>query len=291
MILIAVGAGELLLGGVLLYQLFSPSFIKQAKLVAKENKILLSLTSTPTPSYGFKSTISPAVSNTPYISASYPSQIVDLSNWKLTLPIGEEESPTEVKQPQLASYKIDPWFVVENGGIRFRAAVNGVTTSGSGYPRSELREMVDNGSAKASWSSTAGVHTLFIDQAITHVPEIKQDIVAGQIHDADDDIIVIRLEYPKLFVNVDGDNVATLDENYTLGKRFAIRFVVQNGKTEVFYNNNIAPSYTLNKKYSDAYFKAGVYTQSNCDREKSSLLCNDNNFGEVIIYKVSAAHE
>lgn len=222
-----------------------------------------------------------------------PSEILDLTNWKITLPIGSDEKPIEVKQPVLATYRLDPWFVAtdDGTGVRFRAPVKSVTTSGSNYPRSELREMTRNGTQQASWSTNTGTHTMTIDQAITAVPTTKKHVVAGQIHDAEDDIIVIRLEYPKLYINVDGDNVKTLDENYTLGKRFTIKFVVQNGKTDVYYNNSQTPVYTLTKSYSGAYFKAGAYTQSNCSREQNPSLCNENNYGEVILYDVEVTHQ
>ena len=181
-------------------------------------------------------------------------------------------------------------MITEGSGTRFRAPVNGVTTGGSKYPRSELREMSNNGMVNASWSSGSGIHTMSIDQAFTAVPQTKKHVVAGQIHDADDDVIVIRLEYPNLYVNVDGKNAYTLDSNYTLGKRFTVRFVVNGGQTEVYYNNGKDPLYTLDKNYSGAYFKVGAYTQSNCSKEGSSL-CNDNNFGEVIVYQAIVTHQ
>ena len=102
---------------------------------------------------------------------------------------------------------------------------------------------------------------------------------------------MIRLNYPNLHVRVDGTNVYTLDSHYTLGKRFTVKFVVSEGLTKVYYNNGADPVYTLNKKYSDAYFKAGVYTQSNCSKEGSPSLCNDNNYGEVIIYQATITHQ
>lgn len=224
-------------------------------------------------------------------SLTYTSRILDLTNWKLTLPTGASEKPTEIRQPQLNTFEGDPWFISVSSpsGVRFRAPVNGVTTGGSDYPRSELREMTENGTLNASWRSTSGTHTMFIDQAITALPLKKMHVVAGQIHDKNDDVIVIRLENSNLYVNVDGDNKYTLDSNYTLGKRFNIKFVAKDGKTEVFYNS-VTPVYTLNKDYSGAYFKAGTYTQSNCSREESAN-CNDENFGEVIIYGLSVAHQ
>ncbi len=224
---------------------------------------------------------------------TYPSEIIDLTNWKITLPTGNEERAREVKQPELAKFFLAPWFeavLLPSGlGVRFRAPVNGVTTSGSGYPRSELREMTNNGLSKARWSSSTGPHILRVEEAITAVPKTKKHVVAGQIHDADQDILVIRLEYPKLLVNVDGKNVSTLDSNYVLGRRFVIRLEVVRGRTNVYYNNAVQPAYTLVSDYSDAYFKVGAYTQSNCNREKSSL-CNDDNFGEVVVYQVSVTH-
>lgn len=222
-----------------------------------------------------------------------PAQVLNLTNWKMTLPIGSDEKPTEVKQPVLATYKLNPWFVVTEDGkaVRFRAPVSSVTTTGSNYPRSELREMTNNGMEKASWDTLTGTHTMTIDQAITAVPQTKKHVVAGQIHDADDDIIVIRLEYPTLYVNVDGDNVVTLDKNYTLGKRFTVKFVVHNNKTDIYYNDSSTPIYTLNKAYTGAYFKAGAYTQSNCSREANASLCTDQNYGEVIIYDVTVNHQ
>lgn len=219
-------------------------------------------------------------------ACTYPAQVLDLTNCKQTLPIGESGSPTEILQPMLASYSGNPYFHANSAcdGVVFRAPVNGVTTSNSGYPRSELREMTNAGKDKASWSTAAGTHTMFIDQAITAVPKNKKHIVAGQIHDANDDVIVIRLEYPKLFVDINGETGPTLDPNYVLGKRFTVKFVAENGQIKIYYNGNQSAIYTMSKSISGCYFKAGAYTQSNCSKESD---CSDNNFGEVIIYKLA----
>jgi len=123
------------------------------------------------------------------------------------------------------------------------------------------------------------------------VPKNKPDVVAGQIHGDDDDLIVVRLEYPKLFLSRGKSNLATLDENYTLGKKFTVRFVASDGKISVYYNDNISPIYTLDKKVEQAYFKAGVYTQSNCETEESPDLCHTENYGEVVIYEIELTHK
>jgi len=221
----------------------------------------------------------------PAPGCAYPSQIIDLTNWKETLPTGQPSNPTEIMQPDLAAYSNDPYFHLNSAcdGIVFRAPVNGVSTSGSGYPRSELREMTGNGTTTASWSTSSGTNTMFIDEAIMAVPETTKSVVAGQVHNAKRDLIVIRLEDTKLFVDVNGDGGPTLDSNYTLGKRFTVKFVAENKQIKIYYNGSPDPAYTLDKKGSENYFKAGVYTQANCSTEKN---CSSDNYGEVIIYRL-----
>ncbi len=230
-------------------------------------------------------------SNPPPSGCSYPAQLLNLKPWKLTLPIG---SPTEIKQLSLATYTIDPWFKVNSAcnGVQFRAHTSGSTTDGSGYPRSELREMTSDGSSTFSWSTSSGTHTLYVDQAITAVPKGKKHVVAGQIHDKNDDVIVIRLEYPKLFVDVNGSAVKTLTSSYVLGTRFNFKFVAGGGQIKVYYNGSLSPVYTLSKSVAECYFKAGAYTQSNCDTESEyGQSCSTSNYGEVQIYGLTVTHQ
>lgn len=222
-------------------------------------------------------------------TCGYPASILNLTNWKETLPTGKQGSPTEIDQPQLATYSIDPWFTPAAGctGVQFRAAVNGVTTSGSGYPRSELREMTGGGSAEASWSTTSGTNTMTIDEAVTRLPSEKPQVVVGQIHDADDDVAVWRLEGSKLYVT-DGDNshYQLVTDNYQLGTRFTAEFVTNGGKITAYYNGALVA--TLSVKSSGDYFKAGVYTQANCD---NSAPCTAGNAGESVIYGLTVSHQ
>jgi hypothetical protein len=227
---------------------------------------------------------------------TYPSQILDLSNWKLTLPVttpADPSLPLEIDQPELATYRMSPWFTLasDKRGVIFRASVNAPTTVNSSYPRSELREMTANGKEDAYWPSTKGTHTLFLDEAITAVPQGKPEVVAGQIHGDSDDLLVIRLDYPKLYLARGKSNLYTFDENYDLGKRFTVKFMAQDGKIIVYYNNGSVPVYTLEKKVNQAYFKVGVYTQSNCETEGSPDLCTADNYGEVVIYQAVVTHQ
>ncbi|MEJ2857572.1 MULTISPECIES: polysaccharide lyase family 7 protein [unclassified Saccharothrix] len=220
-------------------------------------------------------------------TCAYPANVLDLRNWYIGLPIGQEESPTNVEQPALATYKIDPWFTTTPtcDAVQFRAPVNGVTTSGSSYPRSELREM--NGTAKAAWSSTSGTHTMVIDQAITALPKDKPHVVAGQIHDSSDDVSVFRLEGSSLYVtNGDTSHHKLVTSNYVPGTRFQAKFVVSGGQIKAYYNGVLQT--TISKSFSGGYFKAGGYTQANCT---NSAPCSDTNYGEVKIYGLTVTHD
>jgi len=219
---------------------------------------------------------------------SLPSSVLTLANWKLTLPVETSHagSPDEIKQPELAGFQDPNYFYVNSArdGVVFTAHCGGATTSGSGYPRSELREMVSSGSANASWSTTSGTHTMEIRQAITHLPVVKPHVVVGQIHDASDDVIVFRLEGSKLFVDENGSPGPVLTSNYQLGTVFTVKFVVRNGGVEAYYNGQYV--YTYSTSNSGCYFKAGCYTQSNTSRGDAATA-----YGQVVIYNVTVTHQ
>lgn len=219
---------------------------------------------------------------------SLPSRVLNLVEWKLTLPVDTSHagSPDEIKQPELNGYQNTNFFLVNpsRDGVLFIAPCGGATTSGSSYPRSELREMASSGRTEASWSTTSGRHTMEIRQAITHLPVAKPHVVAGQIHDASDDVIVFRLEGSKLFVDENGANGPVLTSNYHLGDVFTVKFIAHDGGIECYYNGTYI--YTYPKSTSTCYFKAGCYTQSNTSRGDQPTA-----FGAVTIFNVTVTHE
>lgn len=218
--------------------------------------------------------------------ASMPSDLIDLTDWKLTLPVETDHAgdPDEIVQPELAGFVLDPWYVLSEDatGVRFRANAGGATTNNSGYPRSELREM--NGAAPAAWSLTEGKHTMTVRQAITHLPEVKPHVVAGQIHDAEDDVVMIRLEDTHLFVEGGGEDLGTLDASYVLGTPFDIVIEASGGHILISYNGG-API-DVAREGDGMYFKAGCYTQSNPERGDAA-----DAYGEVVIYALTVTHE
>ena len=212
-----------------------------------------------------------------------PGQLLDLTNWKLTLPTGQEGKPEEIVEPELSSFTND-FFRLNGGrdGVVFTANAGGVTTSGSSYPRSELREM--NGQEKASWSNTAGTHILRVREAVTRLPAVKPHVVAAQIHDAEDDVIEVRLEGEHLVVEYDdGDDGATLDPAYALGTPYDLEIAAADGHIRVSYNGTQKAD--IVKSGAGWYFKAGSYVQSNLSRGDAP-----DAQGQVVIYTLHVQH-
>lgn len=238
--------------------------------------------------HGVGGTTPPPTTTPPSGNCRYPSDRLDLTNWELTLPTGPSENPDDIYQPELRTFSVDPWFTVNSGctGVQFRAPVNGVTTSGSSNPRSELREMKNNGQDKAAWSSGSGTHTMVVSQAIMTLPAGRPYVVAGQIHDSADDTQVFRLEGSNLWLtNGDTAHYKLITSSYILGTRFEAKFVVNDGRIRAYYNGVLQS--TLTKSFSGAYFKAGAYTQANCS---TTSPCSSSNYGEVHIYSLSVSH-
>jgi hypothetical protein len=196
-----------------------------------------------------------------------PASVVDLSNWYLTLPTGKAGHPETVHQPALANYA-DPHFGVNATGdaIVFTGPCDGVTTVHSHYPRSELRET--RGNALAGWSCAKGGHEMVWTGAVTHLPEHKPEVVIGQIHDAKDDVVMLKCSGKTIiFVNGDKDG-KVLDPAYVLGTKYTAKIHAEKGVIDVYYNDMAKPAVSIkdpNTK-ADNYFKVGCYTQSNATK-------------------------
>jgi hypothetical protein len=224
-----------------------------------------------------------------------PSSVLDLRNWKITLPVARPDSTVaqEIKQPALDSYS-DSFFQVDSTGkgVVFTGPVDGATTSGSKYPRSELREMTDGGTTQASWSTTDGTHTMSLTEAITELPPVKPQVVGAQIHSPDHDVIEIEADglhsirpgTVALGVRFEGTTQSRLlDPTYVLGTRFRIQLKVAAGRIKVVYNG--VTMLVLDDTGSGMYFKAGDYTQSNLSKGDVAPAA-----GQVIIYRLVVTH-
>lgn len=195
-----------------------------------------------------------------------PGAILDLSGWRLTLPVDTSRpgSPDEIAAADLRMFTDARFFHSEPSrrGVVFRAPCGGATTKGSKYPRCELREMMGDGRRRASWSTDdAGEHELAMTVAITRLPAVKPEVVCAQIHDETDDLLMVRLERRRLFVESSSLGGVTLDGDYELGRPFDVRIVAGRGRVGVWYDGTQAVDRRVSR--DGCYFKCGCYTQSN----------------------------
>lgn len=217
-----------------------------------------------------------------------PAMVLDFSRWKLQLPTGPKERPAEVTTAALqAGFEAPPWFEASPlgaGGVTFRAAVNGTTTSGSNYPRSELRELNPDG-ALASWSSSKGWHSLTVSLSFDELPLSKPHCVGAQIHDGKDDVTVWRLEGTKLWITRGDEKFKLVTDRYALGTRLEARYVVWQDRIDAYCDGRMVA--TIPAKFTGGYFKTGCYTQANCG---NSTPCSDANRGAVTIHSTRIEH-
>lgn len=199
-----------------------------------------------------------------------------LEGWKLTLPYDTPSKgrPDEVSWPEIAGYEDERCFFTDaEGRLVFRARCDGVTTKGSKYPRTELRELA--GQDEAAWDISAKqVRILELRFAVTHLPRVKPHVVCAQIHDADRDVLMIRLEGRRLLVERTGRGDVMLDREYVLGAEAKVRIEAGEGHVRVWYQDRIAAEWAEDAK--GCYFKAGCYVQSNVAKGDAP-----EDFGEV----------
>jgi len=123
---------------------------------------------------------------------------IDLSHWKVTLPIG---NPTEVTPPEILDYAtnetLKPFMYNDsvNGALVFYT-YPGASTANSSYSRTELREQMDPGSNTTNWTFAQGGSI----KGILSMDEISKDAngnyhrsiimqIHGRLTDAQRDLI------------------------------------------------------------------------------------------------------
>jgi hypothetical protein len=220
------------------------------------------------------------------LSQALPSRVLNLSSWKLQIPVtpGGSDQPEEVNWPALGRYRSRFFYVNRaRSGIVLSAHIGGAIIPGSMFARTELREMTDNGTRKASWSNASTTNTMTIREAITHLPAARPAIAAGQIHDGNTYLALIRLDGTRLWVRANNRSAGILDADYRLGTIFTVKLAATNGRIQVYYNNVLKVDFP--QACSACYFKAGAYLQSNI-----SYGDNPDAYGEVIIYSLNVSH-
>ncbi|MGJ8639769.1 MAG: CBM96 family carbohydrate-binding protein [Opitutaceae bacterium] len=251
----------------------------------------------------------------PTPDSDLPSDFLDLVPWKLNIPTdsqGRDETDGDYDSAEitdLIGYKNNPWFVVENGGVRFRAHAGGATTGGSSYPRSELRQMLPDGSSEIYWDD-ADPQRMTLTGDITAAPKNKPHVIIAQIHaknsTCDDTLKIIYRGDPSVnngnpivaatYVNTSTSESKSENSgdwiDYNLGDLLKVDIIVDNNVVNVFVTN-LTSGNSFNFDFNQCsdndgyYFKAGCYSNSNWDDQGGSYVEDaPDEYGETRIYSL-----
>ncbi len=232
-----------------------------------------------------------------------PSDIFDLSNWKLQLPVDADGgfSGRYAEVRNLDGYFSQYFRAAPDGAMVLSAPVEGVTTGGSNYARTELREL--SGGVNAAWNLDQG-GSLAVTMQVDAVPE-KFDgsdakIVIGQIHGGDHQLVRLYYENGTVYWVNGRNEVQVKDALYQL--RDAQGRTPQIGLDETFrYGLDVqgddlaltlradgttyTSAITIGPGWDDNlfYFKAGLYLGTNESTSRGS--------GQVSIYDLDLGQD
>jgi len=222
----------------------------------------------------------------------------DLKDWKLQTINTVNNTFKEITASNLvAGYFSDLFYSnPSDGSMVFKVPSNGGTTSGSDYPRCELRQMT----AGANWAiKDATEHYLYAECKVTQVANAKPQIIIGQIHGSEANSEMIKLRWSgykagKCFVEARFEKNdltkteygVTLANSLSLGDLIKYSITMKSGKITVTVNGTSA-SQTYTSTFfgtTDAYyFKAGNYLQYNNQTVPDPTLI----YGQTQFYKLS----
>jgi hypothetical protein len=195
----------------------------------------------------------------------------DLSMWELEEPVGSPGASTTIPPSQLegASGYHDSYFFTNptDGSMTFWDPENGVTSIGSTYPRSDLREMTDGG-VPASWP-TAGTNSLSATLKATLIPD---HVAVGEIHLGGastkpllelyyhgSGTIAIAIAETRL-----GNVVEHTLGSVPLGTQWSYVLGLSGSTISVSIDGGVAQTFAMSPRFrrEGMYFRAGDYDQS-----------------------------
>ena len=192
--------------------------------------------------------------------------LLEILMWKITYPFAKYNGKPGPQEDILSADTPDnPWFKNSLGLYVLRApSQGGVTTPNSKYARCEFRELDGDGN-RAAWNfSGKKYHTLTYEGYIGKIPSVKREVVFGQVHDKDDDVMELILQENK-FVIRDGatQKQKTLIPDYKLGEVFKVEITCRKKvvSVQVVYKGESITHSFRTKMVKGCYFKVGCYQQ------------------------------
>jgi len=248
---------------------------------------------------------------------------IDLSHWKVTLPIG---NPTEVLPPEILDYAtnetLKPFFYNDsiNGTLVFYT-YPGATTANTSYSRTELRELMNpEDKGKTNWTfaqggnmkGTLALHDISKDNDGNYHRTIIMQI-HGRLTDEQRDLIgendnnappMLKIYWTKGYVRVKtkvlkdlrdsyeemlhtsawGDDDGHTFSEYVGFNKFTLEVKVSEGRMEVILNNNESVV------YDDIHIeKWGIF--ENYFKAGNYLISKEENaFAKVKFYELEISH-
>ena len=217
-----------------------------------------------------------------------------LDYWRLdsNLPTGTNYQDALTKSSTELNAFSDSYFrVVTGGGVSMRARFGGsVTSTGTAYARTELREMADASTA-AAWACTSKAKQMFARIRIKTTGRYKPEMSVAQIHDASSDVLEVLYIYDpaqnggavpatgaigdkgKIIAAWNGTRTGatTLDPAYVVGDTIEVTVTANGaagtGNMRVDYQNvtqhkDNSGTAAFGTVSGSCYFKAGNYHQS-----------------------------
>jgi hypothetical protein len=216
--------------------------------------------------------------------------------WELQLPTGYGHSFDTVPPDSLPTFSDGYYFTADDGGQIFMDPEQGITSSGSKHPRTELRE-VDSSGSHVEWSASR-TNTLTVTGQILQVGGGSNGrVTVGQVYNGTDSIPLFELEYSNAaggFVGVyeeaKGGSSGLIDLNtpVDLNSQYTFSLDLSNNQLTVTINGNQvywnSPSdAVINNGF---YFKAGAYDQTATEGPVSTDV-----YTEIENYNIDVVHQ
>lgn len=189
---------------------------------------------------------------------------LDLARWKLTLPDSKEVSNLKESIP--------PFFIVEETEITFKCKAGSGSTKNSKYSRCELREL-NNDKSLASWSILKDKRCMTFTFKVTEKPKNRPRMSVGQIHDSEDDVIMLCVDLDKNFYEITHNSIhyGQIVEKFEMDKWYVVTITAGNGKIVVECEKKIE----IVSKATGCYFKIGNYLQSSFPEDESTVVVSN----------------
>lgn len=238
---------------------------------------------------------------------NYPFVILNLNKWKLNAFQGDLNNLEYVDRIQnLPTYSNENWFFssAENW-VTFKCYAGFPTSNNSGNPRTELRELEDDGQTNSYWDGNIGYHSMEWEFRVDQLPSSGK-LCFGQIHgpsDTYDDVIrvqfqgnknqgegEVRLKVMGWVTEENGDKEGDfLDGDWQLDQVYRLQLIFENENLilyEIKEEKKIEIYRFEGCNSSKNYFKAGLYMQS---MQNKTFDLKD--YGQVSMSYLSVTHQ